>query len=420
MANVTILVGAQWGDEGKGKWIDILAEDAAVVARFQGGNNAGHTLYIQGQKVVLHQIPSGAFRPGTKGVLTAGVVINPVQILEELDRVSALAQIDPSNLWLSARAHVITPWHIHLDHERERLAESPIGTTKRGIGPTYADKYARSGLRLGQYVDDELRQQWVDTMRAKAPGFVEAMQAQADDWEKFHAAAKRVRAFVCDGEARLRDVIYNGGKVLLEGAQGALLDIDHGTYPYVTSSSTMAGGAFASVGFSAKHVDQVLGVAKAYTTRVGSGPFPTELFDDAGKHLATLGKEFGATTGRPRRCGWLDAVALRYAYRANGCDGIILNKLDILSGLKEVKICVAYDHPLHGRLTDFPWDPSILAACQPVYESHPGWSEEAPRSGKVSDLPAAARAYVDAVERAIDGRVTMVGTGVNRGDALYR
>lgn len=419
MSNVTILVGAQWGDEGKGKWVDILAEKAQIVARFQGGNNAGHTLYVDGQKVVLHQIPSGAFRDGTIGALSAGVVINPVQLVEELGCVQQFTDLPPSRLWLSVRAHVITPWHIAQDHAQESLATNPIGTTKRGIGPTYEAKYARRGLRLGHYVDDEARMAWLAERSHVEPAFRAHIEDHKQEWEAFHRQAAVLRPYVCDSELRLRSSIEQGAQVLLEGAQGALLDIDHGTYPFVTSSSTMVGGAPASVGFGVKHIGQILGVAKAYTTRVGEGPFPSELEDSTGLALARAGHEFGATTGRPRRCGWLDAVALRHVYKANGLDGIILNKMDVLSGFSTLKICTAYDHPTLGRITDFPWDPHVLTDCKPVYEIHPGWSEPLSQR-RWSDLPAAAKSYISAVAQAIDGEVLMVGTGVNRGDALYR
>lgn len=420
MSNVTILVGAQWGDEGKGKWIDILAKDARIVARYQGGNNAGHTLYVNGEKIVLHQIPSGIFQPQQQCALAAGVVINPAQLVEEIKKVSKLAVVSPERLWLSARAHVISPWHIYLDGKKERESENPIGTTKRGIGPTYSEKAARSGLRLGDYIQTTRRLKWIEDMRKSSAAFAETLTADAASWDAFHNAAEQLAPFVCDAESRIRHAIYDGQNLLLEGAQGALLDINHGTYPYVTSSSTASGGAFASVGFSPRLVRQILGVGKAYTTRVGEGAFPTELKDAAGQHMATKGNEFGATTGRPRRCGWFDAVAMRYCKDVNGFDGIILNKMDILTGLPEIKIAVAYEHPKLGRLTEFPWDHEVLAACQPVYETYRGWDVDVPKSGKISDLPQAAQEYVKAVEKAVGCPVLMVGTGVNRSDALYR
>lgn len=419
MGNVSILVGAQWGDEGKGKWIDILARDTDIVARFQGGNNAGHTLYVEGEKVVLHQIPSGIFQPGKISALCSGVVVNPSQLIQEIKKVANHVILTPERLWLSARAHVISPWHIHLDGKRESESTNPIGTTKRGIGPTYAEKANRTGIRLGDYVNDAKRSAWYDQL-SDTEAFREHRAKHVDQWREFDESAALLKDFVVDAEHLLRQEIAKGKRALLEGAQGALLDINHGTYPYVTSSETAAGGAFASLGFSPKTIDKIYGVAKAYVTRVGSGAFPTELNDAVGTHLATLGKEFGATTGRPRRCGWLDAVALRYSGAISGYDGLILNKMDILSGLDEIKVCVAYDHPKHGLLNEFPWDHEVLSESRPIYKTFKGWKETLPAGGKISELPAAARAYVDGVEEIIGYPVSMVGTGVNRQDALFR
>jgi adenylosuccinate synthase len=418
MSNVTIIIGAQWGDEGKGKWVDILAKTSDAVARYQGGNNAGHTLYINNEKVVLHQIPSGVFHPNTIVALTAGVVVNPVQMLTELVNVRKTSGVQPDRLWMSARSQVITPWHIHLDEQRESQASTPIGTTKRGIGPTYAAKANREGLRLGQYVDSSARMAWLETMSQQNAAFHQHTTTHRAAWEEFHRAAETLAPFVQDAEERLRDLIAQGKSVLLEGAQGALLDIDHGTYPFVTSSSTCAGGALASLGFSPKRVRAIYGVAKAYTTRVGSGPFPTEDLGTAGRHMAEKGREFGATTGRPRRCGWLDLVALKYAYRTNGMDGVILNKMDILDGLQEVQVCVAYHHPTLGRIERFPHDHRVLAECQPVYQTFAGWSGELPKTGKISSMQPEARRYIDFVAEYIQGPVVMVGTGVARENAL--
>jgi len=420
MGNVSILVGAQWGDEGKGKWIDIMADGADIVARYQGGNNAGHTLYVDGQKVVLHQIPSGIFHSGKISALSTGVVVNPHQLVEEMRKVSPFVKLTPDRLWLSARAHVISPWHIHLDGKRESESSQPIGTTKRGIGPTYAEKANRTGLRLGDYANSEKRESWYHLMRQSAQGFATHQEVHRDDWKLFEQAADQLAPFICDAELRIRSAIDAGKKVLLEGAQGALLDINHGTYPYVTSSETSAGGAFASLGFSPKRIDKIYGVAKAYVTRVGQGAFPTELKDEIGITIATKGKEFGATTGRPRRCGWLDAVALRYSAAMSGYDGIILNKMDILTGIGDINVCVAYEHPKHGRIVDFPWDHEVLSACTPVYKTFAGWTEEMPHGGLIGDLSINARKYVDGVEEILGYPVTMVGTGVNRQDALFR
>ena len=419
MGNVKVLVGAQWGDEGKGKWIDILAKDVDLVARYQGGNNAGHTLYVAGEKVVLHQIPSGAFQ-GKISALTAGVVVNPSELVAEIEKIRHHADLTPERLWLSARAHVITPWHIYQDGRNEAQAEKPIGTTKRGIGPTYSEKASRIGLRLGDYIHETRRQAWIDTRCRQDEAFAAFYKSSADAWSQFNSAATALTPYVCDTEAKIRNALRFGKRMLFEGAQGVLLDIDHGTYPFVTSSSTAASGAFASVGFSAKLVDHTYGVAKAYATRVGEGPFPTELNDDMGVKLAKNGHEFGATTGRPRRCGWLDGVALRYSLEVNGIDSIILNKMDILNDFEEIKVAIAYQHPKLGKITDFPWDPEVLDACQPIYETFPGWMQDIPKSGKISDLPQQAIDFVRGVERIIGGQVSMVGTGVNREDGLFR
>ena len=420
MGEVTIIVGAQWGDEGKGKWVDILSPKMNWVARYQGGNNAGHTLYIDGVKTVLHQIPSGIFQKDKRCVLTAGVVVNPVQLIDEINKIKDRAPLTPDNLLLSARSHVITPWHIHLDTAREAASGGKIGTTKRGIGPTYESKASRSGIRLGHFVDAKARREWIDGMLTGDQGEFRAhYEHEQDQWKLFEEAAESVRSHVCDAEATLRQALKSGANILFEGAQGTLLDLDHGTYPYVTSSSTAAAGALTSVGFSPTFVKNIYGVSKAYATRVGGGPFPTELNDATGEYLRKEGAEFGATTGRPRRCGWLDAVALRYACQLNGFTAVILNKLDVLSAMETIRVAIAYEHPRLGRITHFPWDLQTLAECQPVYRDFPGWKTPIPKSGNFSKLPKAAREYVDHVQEMIETPITMVGTGVGREDGLF-
>lgn len=419
MSHVTVLVGAQWGDEGKGKWIDILSEKADLVARYQGGNNAGHTLYVEGEKIVLHQIPSGIFQSNKICALSSGVVINPAELVNEIEKVSKLARISPERLWLSPRAHTITPWHIYLDSKKESEVDQPIGTTKRGIGPTYAEKANRSGLRLGDFVHTERRHQWIERMKSQCPGFADHVKSNAEDWNRFNDAAAMLGSFVCDAEAQIRSAITDQKQILLEGAQGALLDINHGTYPYVTSSSTASAGALASIGFSPRSISKVVGVAKAYTTRVGEGPFPTEDKGPGGLRLAEKGHEFGATTGRPRRCGWLDCVALKYSVEINGIDELILNKMDILSGFKELHLAKAYHHPKHGTINHFPWDEQILSECEPIYETLEGWDEEITQSGYIKELPVAALNYIRSIEEKIGIPIRMVGTGVNRHNALF-
>ena len=420
MGNVTILVGAQWGDEGKGKWIDVMAQQADLVVRYQGGNNAGHTLYVDGEKIVLHQLPSGIFHSHQRSALAAGVVINPAELLAEMEKVSHRVTVKPERLWLSSRAHVITPWHIAVDSQQESSASSPIGTTRRGIGPTYAEKAARTGLRLGTLITPGGLDGWCQMMAAKEPQFEACLQRESAAWDQLKSAALELKPYVNNAEKFIRQAARSGRSLLLEGAQGTLLDLDHGTYPYVTSSGTGAGGACQSIGLSPKFVGEIVGIAKAYVTRVGEGPFPTELKCSAGEKMAKQGNEFGATTGRPRRCGWLDAVALRYVVDVNGLDHIILNKLDILTGFATLKIAVAYEHPSLGLIRDFPSEPQILAQCQPVYETYPGWSEDIPTSGNFADLPKNTQNFVEAVERHGDVAVKMIGTGPGPEDAITR
>jgi adenylosuccinate synthase len=415
--NVSVIIGAQWGDEGKGKWVDILAAKADIVARFQGGNNAGHTLYVDGQKVVLHQIPSGIFQKKVS-VLSAGVVVNPVGLVKEIRHVESLGfKISPENFWLSPRSHVITPWTEEIDKQGEHSRKVPIGTTKRGIGPTYGEKVMRTGLRLGEYLNPETAREWFESMSRENPAFAAWSKDHPDVWEEFWAQQSYLRTYLCDAEHHLRQAIKADKEVLLEGAQGALLDIDHGTYPFVTSSHTGLGGAITGIGFSPAHLGKVVGVSKAYTTRVGNGPFPTEQDNAVGESLAGKGKEFGATTGRRRRCGWLDAVALRYSCDVSGFTDVVLNKLDILTGFDEIKVCRAYK--LDGKEVDhFPWD-LTLKNYEPVYETFPGWTEDLSNCRSLNDLPQGARSYIKEVEKLVGTRVSMVGVGVGRADGIF-
>ncbi|MEZ4743269.1 MAG: adenylosuccinate synthase [Bdellovibrionota bacterium] len=416
--NASIVVGAQWGDEGKGKWIDILASKADIIARFQGGNNAGHTLYINNEKIVLHQIPSGIFHNDKISIITAGVVVSPVQLLKEIEEVQRVAEISPKNFWLSTRAHVITPWHMYLDSLFETNAKNPIGTTKKGIGPTYADRANRTGLRIASYIDNAQYNQWISMMCESQPGFKDHIQQNQSLWTEFANAASEISKYATEAEASLRKELKNGKKLLLEGAQGTLLDLSFGTFPFVTSSCTTSGGALASIGLSPKCVDKITGVAKAYITRVGEGPFPTELTDEIGKELGRKGNEFGATTNRPRRCGWFDAVAMRYAADINGFDDIYLNKMDILSGFKTIKVAVAYKHPKLGNITEFPACAHILKEIVPIYEEYAGWEEDISSAKEFSQLPLNAQRYVRALEEHCGTMVSYVGTGPNRQDAI--
>lgn len=416
---VDVLLGAQWGDEGKGKWIDIIAPKYACVARFQGGNNAGHTLYSEGKKIVLHQIPSAALHGQTIAHLGAGVVINPAELVKELRNLKDYRKFTSQDLWISSRAHVITPWHIFVDEQREANSSTLIGTTKRGIGPTYAEKAYRTGLRMGEYVNSLERQRWIGEMSKDFPEFAEILQNRKEAWDHFHAAAEELSGFTCDGDRAVRELIQEGKEVLLEGAQGVLLDVSHGTYPFVTSSSTLVGGALSSIGIPAQSIRHVYGVAKAYTTRVGAGPFPTELKDEVGQYIAKQGAEFGATTGRPRRCGWLDVVALKHAIEINGIDKLILNKTDILSGLSEVKFASAYRIGTKSTPV-FPAATHELNFVEPVYQSFRGWEDDITRVTHFSKLPAACQEYLCAIEESLGQKIYWIGNGQNRSSMIER
>ncbi|MDD9951818.1 MAG: adenylosuccinate synthase [Zetaproteobacteria bacterium] len=415
---IEILVGAQWGDEGKGKWVDILGEQAGIVARFQGGNNAGHTLIVGGQKIVLHQLPSGVLRPHCIAAILSGVVVDPVGLVAELAEVASCAEVAYDRLWISARAHIITPYHVWLDERLESGLTRPIGTTKRGIGPTYMDKAGRSGLTAVDLMELPHLEAWIERRCAESADFAAHYRDNPESWEAFFEAARRVSPYICDAEAKVRAHLRGDAqvKLLMEGAQGTLLDMNHGTYPFVTSSNPTAGGAVASLGIDPRKVSKVYGIAKAYTTRVGEGPFPTECQDHAGQILREQGAEFGATTGRPRRCGWYDAVAMRYASEVNGFDGILLNKLDVLSGIDELKICIGYQHPKYGRLSEFPSQPDVLAACRPVYRYLGGWREDIRGVRALEDLPLAAKNYVTAIQEFTGVAVKFIGTGPGRQD----
>ena len=408
MRTADIIVGAQWGDEGKGKWVHRLSRDYDMVVRFQGGNNAGHTIYVDGKKSILHQLPSGIFYPHVVGVLGAGVVIDPVSLVEEIADLGIV--LSTNRLSISGRAHIITPWHIYQDCQDQQA----IGTTKRGIGPTYGDRTLRHGLTVNCYVDPVARQQWLEQRSADA-SFAEHLARHQQQWQKFSEASSVVAPFVNDADARIRQQIAGGKTVLFEGAQGTLLDIGFGTYPFVTSSSTLAAAAYSSVGLPVRYCRKVYGVAKAYLTRVGNGPMPTEITGELGDRLRELGGEYGATTNRPRRVGWLDCLALKYSQQLNGFDGIFLNKLDVLSGFSEIKLATAYRHPRHGTIDYFPDDLQTLAECQPLYTTVPGW-QELPQSG--DDLPVQVTSFIAEVEKSSDCRIIGIGTGVSENDVL--
>ncbi|MCI0571849.1 MAG: adenylosuccinate synthase [Myxococcaceae bacterium] len=428
MPNV-VVVGAQWGDEGKGKVVDLLTEHAQVVVRFQGGNNAGHTLVVDGQKTVLHLIPSGILHAGKTCVIGNGVVVDPAVLVKEIDGLKQRGFLkDDAQLRVSYDAHVIFPWHKQLDLLREKArGEAAIGTTGRGIGPAYEDKVARRGIRvrdllqaerLGRKMRERLEQarDELALLARKAGAPAPELDADALVAEAL-AIGERLRPYAADTSQYLAARIKGGARILFEGAQGTLLDVDHGTYPFVTSSNCVAGNAAVGSGLGPTAIDKVMGISKAYTTRVGGGPFPTELTDALGEQLRRVGEEFGATTGRPRRCGWLDGVVLRYAARVNGLWGIALTKLDVLSGLEELKLCTAYE--LDGaRLTELPGDYEDLARVKPVYETLPGWEESLDGVRTVDQLPEAARRYVHRVEEVAGVPVVCLSVGADRGKTV--
>lgn len=425
----TILVGAQWGDEGKGKVVDWLAMQSDVVARFAGGDNAGHTVYVGEQVYKLHLVPSGILHPHVVCLLGGGMVINPVNLLKEMDGLRAIGvEITPENLIISTRAHIISPAHVALDKaaEQARGAEK-IGTTLRGIGPAYMDKTGRSGLRTGQMLEVEAFADALYTHIEAANAKLQRDGCETIDPQKsaeaYIDAAERLRPYLRDTTPYLNQRLREGARVLCEGAQGTMLDIDHGDYPFVTSSSPTSGGALTGLGFGPMYVNRVIGVTKSYSTRVGSGPLPTELSGALGDRLRGTGDnfwdEFGTTTGRPRRCGWLDTVMLRYAAQVNGFSDMVLTKLDILSGFDELKIATAYD--LDGQRTEnLPLTTAEQARAVPVYDTVPGWTEDISAVRRWGDLPAAARAYIDRIAAVCATPINTVSVGPERDQLVHR
>jgi len=426
-----VIVGAQWGDEGKARVVDWLARDADVVARFNGGDNAGHTVVAEGLTLKLHLVPSGVLHSTAVGLIGAGVVINPTTLIEEMDKLVGLGlDVGPARLKISAAAHIILPTHRALDGAREDArGHSAIGTTRRGIGPAYADKAARVNLRAGDMMNPEqFADHVVDGVRAhnrrleERYGVSETISPEEAAAE-YCEYARRLAPHLVDGTVLVGEALEAGKTVLCEGAQGLLLDLDHGSYPYVTSSSVIAGGALTGLGFGPRDVSRVVGVAKAYTTRVGAGPFPTELLDETGDRLRGTGDnpwdEYGTTTGRPRRCGWLDLVILRYAVRINGLDELMLVKLDVLSGLEQLKVAVAYERD-GERIEHFPAEFGLeaLAEWRPVYETVPGWTEDIMDVRKMSDLPPSAQGYVALIEEQVGVPVTSISVGPERNQVV--
>jgi len=420
----TVICGLQWGDEGKGKATDLLADRVSMVVRYQGGDNAGHTVVIGDEVFKLHLVPSGVLHPHITPIIGPGVVVNPQTLISEMAMLNERG-IPTDKLRVSAAAHVIMPYHVALDGARESAAaDGAIGTTKRGIGPAYGDRASRVGVRMGDLLEPELLRSRLTVALAEKNAVLQHVYgASAFDVEGLHREALRwgeaLRPHIADTTLLLQNGLAAGEHILLEGAQGTLLDLDHGTYPYVTSSNPVAGGATTGGGIGPLQIEQVIGVLKAYSTRVGSGPLPTELDDEVGEHLVSVGKEFGTTTGRRRRCGWLDLVPLRHAARLNSATSIMLNKLDILSGLPELKICVAYR--VDGRESeDWPMDAAVLERAEPVYENFPGWAEDLRAATSVEGLPEAARRYMAAIEQRTGVPITIVSVGPERNQTLVR
>jgi adenylosuccinate synthase len=423
MGKSVVILGAQWGDEGKGKIVDLLTERVGAVARFQGGHNAGHTLVIKGKKTVLHLIPSGILRDGVLCLIGNGVVLSPAALREEIAELEGQGVDVRSRLKISPATPLIMPHHIALDQAREKASgKNAIGTTGRGIGPAYEDKVARRGIRVADLMYPH---ELPDKLRSVLDyhNFVLKHWLKADevDYRKVLDEALEfgdyVKPMIDDVATTLHDLRRNGANILYEGAQGSLLDIDHGTYPYVTSSNTTVGGAYAGTGVGASDIDYVLGICKAYATRVGGGPFPTELNDATGEALRKRGNEFGATTGRPRRCGWIDLVALKRAVQISGINGLAITKLDVLDGLPTIKVCIAYEY--RGKRRELaPLDAAGWDECKPVYLEFPGWEESTCGIREWDKLPPAARAYLRAVEELAGTHIALVATGADRDDTI--
>ena len=423
MGKSVVILGAQWGDEGKGKIVDLLTERVGAVARFQGGHNAGHTLVIKGKKTVLHLIPSGILRDGVLCLIGNGVVLSPAALQQEIGELEAQGVDVRSRLKVSPATPLIMPYHIALDQAREKASgKNAIGTTGRGIGPAYEDKAARRGVRVADLM-------YPHELPDKLRGVVDYHNFVLTNWLKADAVdyqrvldealafGEYVKPLIDDVATTLHELRRDGAKILYEGAQGSLLDIDHGTYPYVTSSNTTVGGAYAGTGVGASDIDYVLGICKAYATRVGGGPFPTELNDATGDALRKRGNEFGATTGRPRRCGWIDLVALKRAVQISGINGLAITKLDVLDGLPSIKVCVAYEY--RGKRRELaPLDAAGWDECKPVYLEFPGWEESTCGIREFSRLPPAARAYLRAVEELAGTHIALVATGADRDDTI--
>jgi adenylosuccinate synthase len=418
-AKTAVVLGAQWGDEGKGKIVDVLSERFTAVARYAGGHNAGHTVIIGGQKFILQLIPCGVLRPGCRGIIGNGVVLDPIAFLKEVAKLRALGVAVDEQLFVSNRAQVILPYHRMIELAAESApGRKKIGTTSRGIGPAYEDKMARSGLRIVDLLRPDLLKTHIEAACAEKNAIVHALFGTdpldpAQIYDEYAAAAEQVRPFVTDTGRLLNKILAEGGSVMFEGAQGTMLDIDHGTYPFVTSSSATAGGAATGTGVGPTAIGTVISVTKAYVTRVGEGPFPTEIYEPVGDHLRARGMEYGAVTGRPRRCGWLDIPLLRYSNQVNGAEWLVVTKLDVLDELEEIPICVGYE--INGKITDeIPADVLGLEQIRPVYTKMKGWRASTEGITEFDKLPQEAREYLRFQERESGAKIGMVSTGPDR------
>lgn len=413
-----VVVGAQWGDEGKGKIVDVLGEKADYVVRFQGGNNAGHTIVVNGEKSILHLLPSGVLHKNAICIIGPGVVVDPFVLLEEID-VLEKKGLSSSHIYISDRAHLIMPYHIKLDElQEERLAGNKIGTTKRGIGPCYADKYTRIGLRVGDLIDFEsFKDKLKSTLSIKNDQITKIYNEEPFDYDEMTAQFKEIREKLLprmmDSLSVVNEALDQNKMVLFEGAQAAMLDINYGTYPYVTSSSPTSAGVCAGAGISPKKLEKIIGVVKAYSTRVGEGPFVTELFDDEGEKLREIGHEYGATTGRPRRCGWLDLNVVKHAARINGLTDLVITKIDVLSAFDEIKVCTGYE--IDGQIYDtIPASVEMIAKAKAVYETFPGWQCDITGIRTFEELPENCKAYINRIEEFTNTRISLVSVGPDR------
>lgn len=417
-----VVIGSQWGDEGKGKITDFLAERADMVIRYQGGNNAGHTVVVGNKEFKLHLIPSGILYPGTTCVIGNGVVVNPEVVIKELDYLEKEG-INTDNLRISHRAHLIMPYHIRMDElEEERKGPNKIGTTRKGIGPAYMDKVSRVGIRMIDLLDeDEFAVLLKRNLQEKNKVFEQIYGVKGFEFkevfEQYRNYAAKIKKYITDTSVNIHEFLSQQKNVLFEGAQGTLLDNDHGTYPYVTSSHPIAGAACLGAGVGPTEIGKVIGIMKAYTTRVGEGPFPTELLGAEGDLIRTQGNEFGTTTGRPRRCGWLDLVVLRYAARVNGLDYLAVTKLDVLDQLEKIQVCTAYEY--QGKiLQEFPASLKVLAQCKPIYEEFQGWMTDTTDISEYSDLPQQARTYIETVSEMINVKPALIAVGPKRSQTI--